>query len=108
MKTIEQILELTQNPYYSLTNEEQKLYEAFLSKKSGQHSPQTGNSKDSDSSTPVIVKNIVRTEHGQIPTADQVATADSLAEQPATANDTDERSDETEAVEDIVHPDAVK
>lgn len=92
MKTIEQILELTKNPYYSLTNEEQAVYEAFLSKKSGRTTPQTGNSKDSDSSTPAIVKNIVRPEHGEIPTVDQSA---------------DDRSEETEAVEDIVHPDAV-
>lgn len=62
MKTIAEILELTKNPYYTLTRDEQAVLDDFLAKKQARDSstPQNPNSQNSEESTPVIVRNIVQ------------------------------------------------
>lgn len=60
-KTIEQLLKLSTNQYYGLTQAEQKRLNDFLSQqeeKDSTSSPKK-NSKKSDKKTPVRVKNIV-------------------------------------------------
>lgn len=61
MKTIEQLLELSKNPYYKFTNDEKAVLDDFLSKKRADHTTSSTKTKDSDSenSTPVRVRNIV-------------------------------------------------
>jgi hypothetical protein len=61
MKTIEQLLELSKNPYYKFTPEEQQVLDDFLSKKQADHSTDSvkKNSKQSGKSTNVRVRNIV-------------------------------------------------
>lgn len=61
MKTIEQILELTKNPYYELQPDEQAVLDDFLSKKRVEDSKksQKKNSKKSDKQTNVHVRNLV-------------------------------------------------
>lgn len=61
MKTIEQLLELSKNPYYKFTQDEQMVLDDFLSKKRAKDSEtkQNPNSKPSDKSTDVRVRNIV-------------------------------------------------
>ena len=61
MKTVEQLLELTKNPYYKFTNDEKAVLDDFLAKKreKGLKSNQNKNSKSLDESTPVRVRNIV-------------------------------------------------
>jgi hypothetical protein len=61
MKTIEQLLELSNNPHYKFLPEEQAVLDDFLSKKrekdsQNKHNP---NSNISDKSTDVRVRNIV-------------------------------------------------
>jgi hypothetical protein len=62
MKTIEQLLELTKNPYYKFTEAEQAVLDDFLAQQRAKHSTDSTkkNSKLSDSSTPVTVRNIVQ------------------------------------------------
>lgn len=61
MKTIEQLLELSKNPYYTFTNDEKAVLDDFLSKKQAKASKNSAqkNSKPSDSNTPVRVRNVV-------------------------------------------------
>lgn len=61
MKTIEQLLDLTKNPYYRFLPEEQRRLDAFLAKQRGKHSPQSDekNLNESSPNTRVTVRNIV-------------------------------------------------
>lgn len=61
MKPIEQLLELSKNPYYKFTNDEKAVLDDFLSKKQEKPSKTSAkkNSKKSDSDSPVRVRNIV-------------------------------------------------
>lgn len=61
MKTVEQLLALSKNPYYKFTNDEKAVLDDFLSKKRADHSTSSTKAKEnsSDSSTPVRVRNIV-------------------------------------------------
>lgn len=61
MKTIEQLLELSKNPFYTFTNDEKAVLDDFLSKKqakASKNSPKQ-NSTNSGSNTPVRVRNVV-------------------------------------------------
>jgi len=95
MKTIEQLLDLKTNPYYQFTPEEEAALNAFLSRSSEEPAPQKQSGKSSEKNIPATVlnKNVVRPETGTIPTINNVV---------------DEKTSEAEAVEEIVHPDAVK
>jgi hypothetical protein len=68
-KTIEQLLELKNNPYYHLSIDEQRELDAFLSNNSEQEMYPRINSRDSSNKTPAIVlnKNLVKKEIGLIP-----------------------------------------
>lgn len=61
MKTIEQLLHLSKNPYYKLTDDEKQVLEDFLSKKqeSESKSSRKKNSKRLEKPTNVRVRNIV-------------------------------------------------
>ena len=61
MKTIEQLLFLSKNPYYKLTNDEKAVLDDFLlgRQEKGSRTSQTRNSKKSTKSTNVRVRNIV-------------------------------------------------
>lgn len=61
MKAIEQLLELSKNPYYKFTQDEQAVLDDFLSKKRAKDSQNTQNpnSNPSDKSTDVRVRNII-------------------------------------------------
>ena len=61
MKTIEQLLELSKNPYYKFTPDEQQVLDDFLVKRRAKPSKnsQNQNSKNSEESTLVTVRNIV-------------------------------------------------
>jgi len=61
MKTIQQLLELSKNPYYRFMPDEQRMLDAFLAKKRGKHSPQSPDTSSNESSekTRVTVRNIV-------------------------------------------------
>lgn len=61
MKPIEQLLELSKNPYYKFTNDEKAVLDDFLSAKKAKDSKSSTkkNSKSSGSNTPVRVRNIV-------------------------------------------------
>lgn len=61
MKTIQQLLELSKNPYYKFTADEQAVFDSFLSKRRDSRSKK---SQETDSNrllekTPVTVRNIV-------------------------------------------------
>lgn len=62
MKTIEQLLELSKNPFYQFMPAEKQVLDDFLSKKREKDlkNSQEKNSPNSDSSTPVIVRNVVQ------------------------------------------------
>lgn len=92
MKTVEQLLELKDNPYYAMSPEEKKLLNDFLSKNSGQTSQAKSNGKDSEKNIPATVlnKNKVQKETGEIPKIN------------------DSAQKETAALEEAIHPDAVK
>lgn len=94
MKSISQLLDLSKNPYYVFTSEERAALDAFLSKNSEQKPSAKDSSTNSEKNIPAIVRNnnIVRPEKGDIPTMD---------------NTVDKHQSESEAVEDLVHPDAV-
>ena len=79
MKSIEQLLELSGNPYYTMDPEEKTALKDFLSKKSEQKAPATKSGKDSEKNIPATVlnKNVVQKETGTIPTINNVATAES-------------------------------
>lgn len=61
MKTIEQLLELTKNPYYKFTQAEQAVLDDFLAKKADTDSAKshTTSSTKLSKETPVRVRNIV-------------------------------------------------
>lgn len=61
MKTIEQLLELSKNPYYKFTNDEKAVLDDFLSQQKADHSTSSVKQKknNSESNTPVRVRNIV-------------------------------------------------
>lgn len=61
MKTIEQLLELSSNPYYKFTNDEKAVLDDFLEKKREKESKrlQKKNSRSFGKNTPVRVLNIV-------------------------------------------------
>ena len=61
MKTIQQLLALYDNPYYTFTKEEKEVIDNFLEKKRAKESAksQKKNSPKSNDKTPVTVKNIV-------------------------------------------------
>ncbi len=83
-KTIEQLLELSKNPYFILSDEEHERLNDFLYKKSGQQSQAKKNGKDSDKNIPVTVlnKNIVKKETGEIPVYENIATPDNTETLP--------------------------
>lgn len=88
MKTIAQLLELKTNPYYVFSPEESKLLNDFLSTQSAQQKPTKTSSDNSEKNIPatVVNKNIVKKHTGVLETSDS----------------------EAKAVEEAVHPDAVK
>lgn len=94
MKSIEQIIELSSNPYYQFSPEEQKRLNDFLAKKSDIQAPAKKNGKNSEKNIPatVINKNRVKKETGDIPTINGL---------------TDKKTSEAQAVQEYVHPDAV-
>jgi hypothetical protein len=106
MKSIEQLLELSANQYYTFSPEEKKELDAFLAKQSEQQSQAKKNGKDSEKNIPATVlnKNVVRKNVGEIPVINNVV-AIKNAEVPEISDDVDV---EVDAFEDIVHPDAVK
>lgn len=61
MKTIEQLLELSKNPYYKFTPSEQAVLDDFLLKQRESHSTDSAkkNSNESDKKTRVTVHNVV-------------------------------------------------
>lgn len=61
MKTIEQLLELSKNPFYKFTNDEKAVLDDFLEKKREKDLKrlQKKNSRSSETNTPVRVRNIV-------------------------------------------------
>ena len=61
MKTIEQLLKLSQNPFYKLLPEEQEVLDNFLLRKQekGSENSQKENSEKLSESTPVTVRNVV-------------------------------------------------
>jgi len=61
MKTIEQLLDLSKNPYYKFTNDERAVLDDFLLKRREEdsQSKQKKSSKSSENDTPVRVRNIV-------------------------------------------------
>lgn len=69
MKSIAQLLQLSKNKFYKLTPEEQLVLDNFLSEQRAQKALQEKKSKDSSPKTRAIVKNknIVQTEHGEVP-----------------------------------------
>ena len=95
MKSNEQLLELSKNPYYNMTPDEKSQLDAFLSKKSEQKTPAKNNTGSSEKNIPATVlnKNVVKKETGTFQVINNVV---------------DDKTSESEAVEEIVHPDAVK
>ena len=61
MKTVEQLIHLTKNPYYKMTQDEKQVLDDFLAKKRGEHSTSSTKKKEqnSENDTPVRVRNIV-------------------------------------------------
>lgn len=80
MKSIEQLLELRQNPYYTFTEEEQERLKAFLSEKQGQKTQAKTGSTNSEKNIPatVINKNIVVKETGEIPAMEEYIHPDAV------------------------------
>jgi hypothetical protein len=62
MKTIEQLLELSKNPYYKFSPAEEVILNDFLEKKSAKSSTSSvkKSSEHSEKDTPVRVRNIVQ------------------------------------------------
>jgi hypothetical protein len=80
MKTIEQLLYLSKNPYYKFTNDEQAVLDDFLLRKKEEDSEnsQKKNSRSSDKNTPVRVRNIVEKTVPDVPDAPEPTQADLL------------------------------
>lgn len=72
MKTIEQLLALSKNPYYTFRPEERELLDNFLSKKQEKESKSTRkkNSKRLEKSTDVRVRNVVEKTIDDVPEID--------------------------------------
>jgi len=62
MKTIEQLLKLSQNPFYKFTQTEQEVLDDFLSKNQDSDSPKSQKDSSTESSlkTRAIVRNVVK------------------------------------------------
>lgn len=62
MKTIEQLLQLSKNPFYKFTPDEQMVLNDFLSQKqdTGSQTLPKKDLKKSSKRTPVIVRNVVK------------------------------------------------
>lgn len=62
MKTIEQLLKLSENPFYKFTDTEKEVLEDFLSKKQEEDSKNSPkkNFKESSQITRAIVRNVVK------------------------------------------------
>lgn len=62
MKTIQQLLQLTKNPYYKFTNDERAVLDDFLYNRRDSQAEvsQTTSSVKSSKKTPVRVRNIVQ------------------------------------------------
>jgi len=86
MKSIEQLLELRNNPYYKLSSEEQKRLDDFLSKKSERTDRVKANGSNYEKNIPatVINKNVPKKETGDIPTINDKVSAPRL-EHPSDA-----------------------
>lgn len=70
MKTVEQLLALSKNPYYKFTNDEKAVLDDFLSQRREKASKnnQKKNSPNSESNTPVRVRNVVDKTIDDVPT----------------------------------------
>lgn len=79
MKSIEQLIELSNNPYYTFSLEEKAELDSFLSKKSEQSRQAKKSTDSSEKNIPATVlnKNKVQKETGEIPTINNVAYPDS-------------------------------
>lgn len=73
MKTIEQLLELSKNPFYKFTADEQAVLDDFLLKKRATElkRSQKPRSKKSSTKTRVTVRNIVKKVDTYAPEADE-------------------------------------
>ncbi len=62
MKTIQQLLELSKNPYYQFPDDERAVLDDFLEKKRASESKKSRkkSSRRSSKKTPVTVRNIVK------------------------------------------------
>lgn len=71
MKTIEQLLELSKNPYYKFTAAEQVVLDDFLEREQADHSTDSTKKslKSLDKSFPVTVHNIVPKVIDRVPDA---------------------------------------
>ncbi len=69
MKTIEQLLDLSKNPYYKFSNDEKAVLDDFLSKKKEKDSKSSQKKKEntSERNTPVRVRNIVEKTIDDVP-----------------------------------------
>ena len=69
MKTIEQLLALSDNPYYKFTQDEQAVLDDFLLKKreKDSQSKQKKSSETSENDTPVRVRNVVEKTIDDVP-----------------------------------------
>lgn len=59
MKTIDQLLKLSQNPYYKMSEDEKEVLEHFLSKEKAKHKSQEKGSESSPKKR-VTVRNVVK------------------------------------------------
>lgn len=73
MKTIEQLLELSKNPYYTFTPQEKEVLDNFLSKKQeeGLKKSQKKSSNESSRKTRATVRNIVKKADTYPPEVDE-------------------------------------
>lgn len=73
MKTIDQLLQLSRNPFYKFTRDEQAVLDDFLSKKQESESKtsQKKSSTGSSKKTRAIVRNVVKKADTYPPEADE-------------------------------------
>lgn len=71
MKTVEQLLQLSKNPYYKFTNDEKAVLDDFLEKQKEEPSTNSVKKKKTNSGkdTPVRVRNIVEKTIDDVPEA---------------------------------------
>lgn len=69
MKTIEQLLKLSNNPYFKMSDEEKEVLEDFLSKQKGEEgqTSQQKNTSESSKKTRVTVRNVVQKAQTGLP-----------------------------------------